>query len=50
MDPFSTAVSIIAAIQAVGGCYKLYSDVKGAKDDIEALKKETASLKKLIER
>ncbi|KAF3150519.1 hypothetical protein TWF594_009164 [Orbilia oligospora] len=50
MDPLSTTASIIAVLQAISSCYKFYSDVKGAKGDIEALEKETASLSILVKR
>ncbi|KAF3286603.1 hypothetical protein TWF970_008456 [Orbilia oligospora] len=50
MEALGAAASIIAVLQAISSCYKFYSDAKGAKDDIEALEKETAGLTILIKR
>ncbi|KAF3314561.1 hypothetical protein TWF173_004645 [Orbilia oligospora] len=50
MEALGAAASIIAVLQAISSCYKFYSDAKGAKGDIEALEKETASLTILIKR
>ncbi|KAF3230089.1 hypothetical protein TWF191_000330 [Orbilia oligospora] len=50
MEALGTAASIIAVLQAISSCYKFYSDAKGAKGDIEALEKETASIEVLVKR
>ncbi|KAK6525825.1 hypothetical protein TWF281_010868 [Arthrobotrys megalospora] len=50
MDPLSTAASIIAIIQALGSCWKIYSSIKDAKSDIDELQKEVASVEELVKR
>ncbi|KAF3221766.1 hypothetical protein TWF679_006979 [Orbilia oligospora] len=50
MEALGTAASIIAVLQAISSCYKFYSDARGAKGDIEALEKETASIEVLVKR
>ncbi|RVD88977.1 uncharacterized protein DFL_000001 [Arthrobotrys flagrans] len=49
MDPLSITASIIAVIQAIGSCWKIYSSIKDAKGDIEELQKEVNSVKKLVD-
>ncbi|KAF3920091.1 Beta-TrCP [Arthrobotrys entomopaga] len=48
MDPLSVTASIIAVIQGINGCCKLYSSVKDAKEDISKLHAEVASIDELI--
>ncbi|KAK6351685.1 hypothetical protein TWF718_004835 [Orbilia javanica] len=50
MDPLSTAASIIAVTQAIGSCWKIYSSIKDAQDDIEEIRKEVISVEKLVKR
>ncbi|KAJ6256962.1 Vegetative incompatibility protein [Drechslerella dactyloides] len=50
MDPLSVTASIIAVIQAIDSCWKIYSSVKDAKRDIESLQSEVASINELVKR
>ncbi|KAF3183917.1 hypothetical protein TWF788_005390 [Orbilia oligospora] len=49
-DPLSTIASIIAVIQGINGCWKIYSGIKDAKGDIDRLSVEVANINGLIER
>ncbi|KAK6355839.1 hypothetical protein TWF718_000220 [Orbilia javanica] len=48
-DPLSITANILAIIQAVNTCWKLYSDAKGAKSDIAKLTVEVDSIKRVVE-
>ncbi|KAK6344182.1 hypothetical protein TWF696_007824 [Orbilia brochopaga] len=50
MDPLSVTASIIALCQGIGVCWKVYSGVKDANQDIERLQKEVTNVEGLIER
>ncbi|KAF3935035.1 hypothetical protein ABW20_dc0105325 [Dactylellina cionopaga] len=50
MDPLSTIASIIAIVQGINGCWKIYSSVKDAKGEIERLRMEVASVEELVKR
>ena len=47
MEPLSAAASIIAVVQGIGACWKIYSAVKDAKGDIEELRREVISVEEL---
>ncbi|KAK6514971.1 hypothetical protein TWF506_007329 [Arthrobotrys conoides] len=49
-DPLSTIASIIAIIQGINGCWKVYSGIKDAKGDIERLSVEVNDINELLER
>ncbi|KAF3937930.1 hypothetical protein ABW19_dt0210345 [Dactylella cylindrospora] len=50
MEPLSATASIIAVIQGIGVCWKIYSGLKDARSDIEELQKEVASVEELVKR
>ncbi|KAF3922923.1 hypothetical protein ABW20_dc0100899 [Dactylellina cionopaga] len=50
MDPLSTTASIIAVLQAIGACWKIYSSIRDAKEDVEGLRKEVTGVEDLVKR
>ncbi|KAF3315728.1 hypothetical protein TWF173_003295 [Orbilia oligospora] len=46
----SECSSIIAVIQGINGCWKIYSGIKDAKSDIDSLSVEVANINGLVER
>ncbi|KAK6500285.1 hypothetical protein TWF481_010630 [Arthrobotrys musiformis] len=48
-DPLSTIAGIIGVVQGIHGCWKFYSGVKGAKEDVDKLTVEIDNIKGLVE-